>query len=83
MLRACAFSGAMTAAAHRVANNAIKFLRWRSTDENGNVADGFIGVVCDVSEQKPTPVDYSPWGPEARGQVGHWRSNTEHLFVFS
>ena len=50
----------MTAAAHRVANNVIKFLRWLNTDENGNVAEGFMGVVFDASEQNPSPVDYCP-----------------------
>ena len=63
VLRACTFGGAVTAAAHRVANNVIQFLRGRSTDEDGNVAAGFMGVVIDAYEQNPSPVDCCPWAP--------------------
>jgi hypothetical protein len=80
VVRVCTFGCATTAAAHRVANNVLQFLRWRNTDENGNVAGGFLGVVFDVAEQNPTPVDYCPWVPAARGQAGYWRPNTEHWF---
>jgi len=44
----------MTTAAHKVANNVIKFLRWRNSDESGMVAAGFIGVAFDIAEPPST-----------------------------
>ena len=81
VLRAGTFGGAMTTATHRVAKNVIKFLRWRNSDEDGQVADGFMGVVFDASEQNPSPVDDCPWILAERGQGGYWRPHTEHWYV--
>ena len=49
-----------------VANNVLKFLRWRKSDENGDVAQGFIGVVFDVTAQGDSPVEYAEWVPGER-----------------
>ena len=48
----------MTTAAHKVANNVIKYLRWRNSDESGEVVAGFIGVAFDIAEPHSTPVVY-------------------------
>ena len=75
--------GQMTTAAHKVANNVIKFLRWRNSDESGMVAAGFIGVAFDVAEPLSTPVEYCEWLLVERGQVGYWLPRRSQWFVFS
>ena len=49
-LAACSLV-AMTTAGHKVANNVIKFLLWRDSDENGDVAQGCTGVVIHEDKQ--------------------------------
>ena len=66
----------MTIAAHEVANNVIKYLRWRNLDESGIAAAGFIGVAFDIAEPLSTPVEYCEWVLADRGQVGHWLLHT-------
>ena len=61
----------MTIAAHKVANNVIKYLRWRNWDESGMVAAGFIGVAFDIAEPLSTPAEYCECFLVARGQVGY------------
>ena len=70
----------MTTAAHKVANNVIKFLRWRNSDESGMVAAGFIGVAFDVAEPLSTPVEYCEWVLAERGQVGYWLPHRSQWF---
>jgi hypothetical protein len=70
----------MTTAAHKVANNVIKFLRWRNSDESGMVAAGFIGVAFDVAESPSTPVEYCEWVPAERGQAGYWLPHRSQWF---
>ena len=70
----------MTTAAHKVANNVIKFLRWRNSDESGMVAAGFIGVAFDVAEPLSTPVEYCEWVLVERGQVGYWLPHRSQCF---
>ncbi len=48
----------MTTTARKVANNVIKYLRWRNSDEHGQVVAGFIGVAFDIAEPLSTPVEY-------------------------
>ena len=62
----------MTIAAHKVANNVIKYLRWRNWDESGMVAAEFIGVAFDIAEPFSTPVEYCERVLVDRGQVGYW-----------
>ena len=70
----------MSTAAHKVANNVIKFLRWRNSDESGMVAAGFIGVAFDVAEPLSTPVEYCEWIPAERGQAGYWLPHRSQWF---
>ena len=70
----------MNTAAHKVANNVIKYLRWRNSDENGQVVAGFIGVAFDIAELLSTPVEYCEWVPADRGQAGYWLSHTAQCF---
>ena len=62
----------MTIAAHKLANNVIKYLRWRKMDESGMVAAGFKGVAFDIAEPLSTPVEYCERVLVDRGQVGYW-----------
>ena len=69
----------MTTAARKVANNVIKYLRWRNSDESGMVAAGFIGVAF-VAEPLSTPVEYCEWVHVERGQAGHWLRRRSQCF---
>ncbi|MFM7978924.1 MAG: hypothetical protein ACKPKO_06370 [Candidatus Fonsibacter sp.] len=71
---------AMTAVAHNIANNVIKFLRWRNTSANGDVSEGFIGVAFDVSDALYLPVEYCQWVPAERGQAGYWLPHTSQRY---
>ena len=70
----------MTIAAHKVANNLIKYLGWRNWDESGMVAAGIIGVAFDIAEPHSTPVEYCEWVLVDRGQVGYWSPHTDQCF---
>ena len=70
----------MSTAAHKVANNVIKFLRWRNSSENGDVAQGFLGVAFDIGEPRFTPVEYCQRVPAQRGQAGHWLPHTSQWY---
>ena len=70
----------MSIAAHKVANNLIKFLRWRNSDESGIVAAGLIGVAFDVAEPRSTPVEYCEWVLAERGQAGFWLPHRSQCF---
>ena len=53
------------------ANFVLKYLRWRNTDANGDIAAGYLGEVFD---QDPTSLlpNIALWVPAAHGQGGHW-----------
>ncbi len=63
----------MAKAAHRRANKVLKYLRWRSTSPEGEVADGFEGITFDCSLDGAQPLTHiMPWIGAKRGQAGHW-----------
>ena len=45
-------------AEHEVANNVIKYLRWRNSDGSGMVAAEFTGVAFDIAEPLSSTVEY-------------------------
>ena len=67
-------------AAHKFANNVIKYLRWRNSDGSGMFAAGFIGVAFDIAEPLSTPVEYCERVLVDRGQVGYWLLHTAQCF---
>ena len=60
----------MTIAARKVANNVIKFLRWRNSDASGMVAAGFIGVAFDVAEPPSTQLSTAKGFLLSEGKLG-------------
>ena len=65
-----------------VANDVIKYLRWRTSDGSGMVASEFTGVAFDIAE----PLSREQWSSAnwllvTEGQVGGYRlSHTAVLF---
>ncbi len=71
----------MTKAAHTVATNVLKYMRWRHTDEHGDVAAGCTGVVLHVADRGAYPVDVCPWAAACHGHVGHWSVDMCHMYL--
>ena len=74
--------GASTAE-HEVANDVIKYLRWRNSDGSGMVAAECIGVAFDVAEPLSTTAEYCEWVLGDRGQAGYRLSHTAPFFLSS
>ena len=53
-----------------VANDVIKYLRWRTSDGSGMVASEFTGVAFDIAEPLSTTVEYCEFVLGDRGPGG-------------
>ena len=67
-----------------VANDVIKYLRWRTSDGSGMVASEFTGVAFDIAE----PLSREQWSSAnwllvTEGQVGGYRLSHTAVFFFT
>ena len=67
-------------AVHEVANDVIKYLRWRNSDGSVMVAAEFTGVAFDIAEPLSTTVEYCELVLGDRGQGGYRLSHTALFF---
>ena len=56
------------------------YLRRWNTNEQGKVAAGYRGLVSDVVEQAPAPVDACVWVPATKGKAGRECVHTFQCF---
>ena len=60
-------------AEHEVANDVIKYLRWRNSDGSGMVAVEFTGVAFDIADSSRQQWSTANWFLVTMGQVGGYR----------